>query len=298
MNWSRYIKDYQSYLRIERGLSKNTIENYGFDIERLCLFLETNQIDVSPIKISDETLQQFIYSVAKEVNPRSQARIISGLKSFFNYLVFEDYRNDNPLELIEAPKTGRKLPDTLSLQEIDALIETIDLSSNEGERNRAMLETLYGCGLRVSELISLKISDLFFDEGFIKITGKGNKERFVPIGPLTQKYIDIYKNAVRSNLNIKKGAEDTLFLNRRGNQLTRAMVFTIIKDLAQKMGLKKNISPHTLRHSFATHLLENGADLRSIQLMLGHESITTTEIYVHLDRSFLKEVMHSFHPRK
>lgn len=298
MNWSRYIKDYQSYLRIERGLSKNTIENYGFDIERLCLFLEINQIDVSPIKISDETLQQFIYTVAKEVNPRSQARIISGLKSFFNYLVFEDYRNDNPLELIEAPKTGRKLPDTLSLQEIDALIETIDLSTNEGERNRAMLETLYGCGLRVSELITLKISDLFFDEGFIKITGKGNKERFVPIGPLTQKYIDIYKNAVRSNLNIKKGAEDTLFLNRRGNQLTRAMVFTIIKDLAQKMGLKKSISPHTLRHSFATHLLENGADLRSIQLMLGHESITTTEIYVHLDRSFLKEVMHSFHPRK
>ncbi|WP_433764572.1 site-specific tyrosine recombinase XerD [Flavobacterium ginsenosidimutans] len=298
MNWSRYIKDYQSYLRIERGLSKNTIENYGFDIERLCLFLETNQIDVSPIKISDETLQQFIYSVAKEVNPRSQARIISGLKSFFNYLVFEDYRNDNPLELIEAPKTGRKLPDTLSLQEIDALIETIDLSTNEGERNRAMLETLYGCGLRVSELISLKISDLFFDEGFIKITGKGNKERFVPIGSLTQKYIDIYRHAVRTNLNIKKGAEDTLFLNRRGNQLTRAMVFTIIKDLAQKMGLKKSISPHTLRHSFATHLLENGADLRSIQLMLGHESITTTEIYVHLDRRFLKEVMHSFHPRK
>ncbi|MNX61584.1 Tyrosine recombinase XerD [compost metagenome] len=298
MNWSRYIKDYQSYLRIERGLSKNTIENYGFDIERLCLFLETNQIDVSPIKISDETLQQFIYTVAKEVNPRSQARIISGLKSFFNYLVFEDYRNDNPLELIEAPKTGRKLPDTLSLEEIDRLIETIDLSTNEGERNRAMLETLYGCGLRVSELISLKISDLFFDEGFIKITGKGNKERFVPIGSLTQKYIGIYRGSVRSNLNIKKEAEDTLFLNRRGNQLTRAMVFTIIKDLAQKMGLKKSISPHTLRHSFATHLLENGADLRSIQLMLGHESITTTEIYVHLDRRFLKEVMHSFHPRK
>ncbi|MBZ4037680.1 site-specific tyrosine recombinase XerD [Flavobacterium sp. 17A] len=298
MNWSRYIKDYQSYLRIERGLSKNTIENYGFDIERLCLFLETNQIDVSPIKIADETLQQFIYAVAKEVNPRSQARIISGLKSFFNYLVFEDYRNDNPLELIEAPKTGRKLPDTLSLQEIDALIENIDLSTNEGERNRAMLETLYGCGLRVSELITLKISDLFFDEGFIKITGKGNKERFVPIGSLTQKYIDIYRKEIRAHLNVKKGAEDTLFLNRRGNQLTRAMIFTIIKDLAQKIGLKKSISPHTLRHSFATHLLENGADLRSIQLMLGHESITTTEIYVHLDRSFLKEVMHSFHPRK
>ncbi|MDR7211351.1 site-specific tyrosine recombinase XerD [Flavobacterium piscis] len=298
MKWNTFIKDYQSYLRIERGLSKNTIENYGFDIERLCLFLEINQIDVSPLKITDETIQQFIYSVSKEVNPRSQARIISGLKSFFNYLVFEDYRTDNPLELIESPKTGRKLPDTLSVPEIDALIAAIDLSSNEGERNRAMLETLYGCGLRVSELVTLKISDLFFEEGFIKITGKGNKERFVPIGNLTQKYIEIYQKEVRIHLNIKKGHEDTLFLNRRGNQLTRAMIFTIIKDLAVKIDLNKNISPHTLRHSFATHLLENGADLRSIQLMLGHESITTTEIYVHLDRRFLKEVMHNFHPRK
>ncbi|MEG0849311.1 MULTISPECIES: site-specific tyrosine recombinase XerD [Flavobacterium] len=298
MKWNNYIKDYQSYLRIERGLSKNTIENYSFDIERLCLFLETNQIDVSPLKITDETIQQFIYSVSKEVNPRSQSRIISGLKSFFNYLVFEDYRNDSPLELIESPKTGRKLPDTLSVEEIDALIAAIDLSSNEGERNRAMLETLYGCGLRVSELVSLKISDLFFDEGFVKITGKGNKERFVPIGKVTRKYIEIYQNEIRVHLNIKKGFEDTLFLNRRGNQLTRAMIFTIIKDLAVKIKLSKTISPHTLRHSFATHLLENGADLRSIQLMLGHESITTTEIYVHLDRSFLKEVMHSFHPRK
>lgn len=298
MNWNKYIKDYQSYLRIERGLSKNTIENYGFDIERLCLFLETNLIEVSPLKITDETVQQFIYAVSKEVNPRSQARIISGLKSFFNYLVFEDYRNDNPLELIETPKTGRKLPDTLSVEEIDSLIAAIDLSTNEGERNRAMLETLYGCGLRVSELVSLKISDLFFDEGFIKITGKGNKERFVPVGKLTQKYMQIYQKEIRANLTIKKGFEDTLFLNRRGNQLTRAMIFTIIKDLAVKIGLNKNISPHTLRHSFATHLLENGADLRSIQLMLGHESITTTEIYVHLDRRFLKEVMHSFHPRK
>lgn len=298
MKWNRYIKDYQSYLRIERGLSKNTIENYSFDIERLCLFLESNQIEVSPIKVSDETIQQFIYHVSKEVNPRSQARIISGLKSFFSYLVFEDYRANNPLELIESPKTGRKLPDTLAVDEIDSLIAAIDLSSNEGERNRAMLETLYGCGLRVSELVSLKISDLFFEEGFVKVTGKGNKERFVPIGNLTKKYIQIYQNNIRNSLNIKKGFEDTLFLNRRGNQLTRAMIFTIIKDLAVKIGLHKNISPHTLRHSFATHLLENGADLRSIQLMLGHESITTTEIYVHLDRSFLKEVMHSFHPRK
>jgi integrase/recombinase XerD len=298
MNWKTHIKSYQSYLRIERGLSKNTIDNYSFDIERLCLFLDENAIDVSPIKISDETIQQFIYSVSKEVNPRSQARIISGLKSFFSYLIFEDYRQDNPLELIETPKTGRKLPDTLSIKEIDALISAIDLSLNEGERNRAILETLYGCGLRVSELVSLKISDLFFDEGFIKITGKGNKQRFVPIGNLTQKYIQIYRDSIRNHLNIKKGFEDTLFLNRRGAQLTRAMIFTIIKDLAVQINLNKSISPHTLRHSFATHLLENGADLRSIQLMLGHESITTTEIYVHLDRRFLSEVINSFHPRK
>ena len=285
-------------MRIERGLSNNTIDNYSFDVERLCLFLETNQIQISPVQISEETIQEFIYAISKQLNARSQARIISGLKSFFNYLVFEDYRSDNPLELIETPKTGRKLPDTLSIEEIDTLINAIDLSSNEGERNRAMLETLYGCGLRVSELVSLKISDLFFEEGFVKITGKGNKQRFVPIGNLTQKYILLYKDNVRSHVPIKKGFEDTLFLNRRGGQLTRAMIFTIIKDLATKINLSKTISPHTLRHSFATHLLENGADLRSIQLMLGHESITTTEIYVHLDRKFLTEVLNTYHPRK
>ncbi len=298
MNWNVYIKSYQSYLKIERGLSKNTIDNYTLDIERLCLFLENNSSAVSPINIGEETIQQFIYSVSKEVNPRSQARIISGLKSFFSYLIFEDYRSNNPMELIETPKIGRKLPDTLSVKEIDALISAIDLSSNEGERNRAMLETLYGSGLRVSELVTLKISDLFFKEGFIKITGKGNKQRFVPIANSTQKYINFYKDNVRIHLNIKKGFEDTLFLNRRGAQLSRAMLFTIIKDLAIKTALNKNISPHTLRHSFATHLLENGADLRSIQLMLGHESITTTEIYVHLDRKFLAQVINSFHPRK
>jgi integrase/recombinase XerD len=285
-------------LRIERGLSKNTIENYSFDVERLCLFLDQNQIQVSPIVITEETIQQFIYSVSKQVNARSQARIISGLKSFFNYLVFEDYRADNPLDLIETPKTGRKLPDTLSVDEIDALIHAIDLSTNEGERNRAMLETLYGCGLRVTELVNLKISDLFFEEGFIKITGKGNKQRFVPIGNSTQRYIQMYKESVRIHGPINKKFEDTLFLNRRGSQLTRAMIFTIIKELANKINLNKTISPHTLRHSFATHLLENGADLRSIQLMLGHESITTTEIYVHLDRKFLTEVINTFHPRK
>ena len=298
MNWKSYIKSYQSYLRIERGLSKNTIDNYTFDIERLCLFLDENSISVSPLNINEETIQLFIYSVAKEVNARSQARIISGLKSFFSYMLFEDYRTDNPLELIETPRIGRKLPDTLSIIDIDRLIAAIDLSSNEGERNRAILETLYGCGLRVSELVSLKISDLFFDEGFIKITGKGNKQRFVPIGSFTQNYIEIYKNAIRTHVNIQKGHEDTLFLNRRGRQLTRAMIFTIIKDLAVKIDLNKIISPHTFRHSFATHLLENGADLRSIQLMLGHESITTTEIYVHLDRRHLSEIMNSFHPRK
>ena len=298
MNWTTYIKSYQSYLRIERGMSKNTIDNYSFDIDRLCLFLNDNSISVSPITINEETIQQFIYHIAKQLNARSQARIISGLKSFFSYLIFEDYRQDNPLELIETPRIGRKLPDTLSIIDIDRLIAAIDLSSNEGERNRAMLETLYGCGLRVSELVTLKISDLFFEEGFIKITGKGNKQRFVPIGSYTQKYIEIYKDIVRSHLNIQKGHEDTLFLNRRGRQLTRAMIFTIIKDLAIKIDLNKTISPHTFRHSFATHLLENGADLRSIQLMLGHESITTTEIYVHLDRKHLSEIMNTFHPRK
>lgn len=298
MNWNSYIKSFQSYLKIERGLSKNTVANYTFDLERLSKFLLENNITISPEKISEETIQQFIYAVSKEVNARSQARIISGLKSFFTYLIFEDYRTDNPMELIEAPKIGRKLPDTLSLEDIDHLIAAIDLSKPEGERNRAMLETLYGCGLRVSEIISLKISDLFFEEGFIKITGKGNKQRFVPIAKSTQKFIDIYRNSIRTHLIIAKGHEDTLFLNRRGKQLTRAMVFTIIKELAVKINLSKNISPHTLRHSFATHLLENGADLRSIQIMLGHESITTTEIYVHLDRKHLTQIINKFHPRK
>jgi integrase/recombinase XerD len=298
MNWNSYIKSFQSYLKIERGLSKNTIANYSFDLERLSKFLLENEISISPEKISEETIQQFIYSVSKEVNARSQARIISGLKSFFSYLIFEDYRTDNPMELIEAPRLGRKLPDTLSIDDIDNLIAAIDLSTPEGERNRVILETLYGCGLRVSEITTLKISDLFFDEGFIKITGKGNKQRFVPIANSTQKYIELYRNSIRNHLDISKGFEDTLFLNRRGKQLTRAMIFTIIKTLAIKINLQKNISPHTLRHSFATHLLENGADLRSIQMMLGHESITTTEIYVHLDRKHLTQIINSFHPRK
>lgn len=297
-SWTKFITDYKSYLKIERGLSVNSVENYSLDINRLVRYLDSTGQDISPLKITEETIQDFIYKMAEELNPRSRARLISGLKSFFNYLVFEDYRKDSPMELIEVPKVGRKLPDTLSTEEIDALIGAIDLSSNEGERNRAMLETLYSCGLRVSELVGLKISDLFFDEGFIKITGKGNKQRFVPIGNSTQKYINLYRDSMRNKLEVKKGHEDTLFLNRRGSSLTRAMVFTIIRRLAEAIGLNKTISPHTFRHSFATHLLENGADLRSIQLMMGHESITTTEVYMHLDRKFLNKILNTYHPRK
>ena len=298
MKWQTALRDYQHYLKIERGLSTNSISNYTLDVEKLIRFLVENELDPSPINIAKDTVQQFVYEIAKIVNPRSQARIISGLKSFFNYLVFEDYRKDNPLDLIESPKTGRKLPDTLSIEEINLLIQTIDLSKAEGERNRAMLETLYGCGLRVSELINLRLSDLYFEEDFIKVTGKGDKQRFVPISPINKKYINLYRNEIRVHQNIQKGFEDMLFLNRRGKQLTRAMVFTIIKRLAEAAVLNKNISPHTFRHSFATHLLTNGADLRAIQQMLGHESITTTEIYMHVDRSHLAEVMQKFHPRK
>lgn len=298
MNWKHTLLDYKHYLKLERGLSRNSIENYTLDVEKLMLFLEDNDYKISPVSIEKETIQEFIYSISKKVSARSQSRIISGLRSFFNYLVFEDYRQTNPLDLIESPKIGRKLPDTLSTKEIDELILAIDLSKPEGERNRAIIETLYSCGLRVSELITLKLSDLFFEEGFLKVTGKGNKQRFVPIDLRTIKFINIYKNEIRTHLKIENEFRDTLFLNRRGRQLTRAMIFTIVKQLAEKTGLKKSISPHTFRHSFATHLLENGADLRSIQLMLGHESITTTEIYMHIDRRHLSEVINKYHPRK
>ncbi len=298
MNWNHAIKDYKHYLKIERGLSENSIISYTLDVERLIKYLEDQHIISSPISIDKEVLQQFVFETAKLVNPRSQSRIISGLKSFFSYLVFEEYRESNPMELIESPKIGRKLPDTLSVEEIDQIIAQIDLSTPEGERNRAIIETLYGCGLRVSEVISLKLSSLFFSEGYISVTGKGDKQRFVPIGELTQKYINIYKSEIRNHMNVQSGHEDTLFLNRRGRQLTRAMVFTIIKRLVEKSNINKKVSPHTFRHSFATHLLENGADLRAIQLMLGHESITTTEIYMHVDRTHLQEVIHNFHPRR
>ncbi|MDY2586883.1 site-specific tyrosine recombinase/integron integrase [Winogradskyella aquimaris] len=302
MKWSQAINDYRHYLQIERGLSHNSIENYSYDIKKLITYLEEHDVNVSPEKIDKELIKQFIYNISKTINPSSQGRLISGLRNFFDYLVFENHRTSNPMDLIESPKIGRKLPDTLSVDDIDLLINTIDLSYqyqgvNLGERNRAIIETLYSCGLRVSELIELKISDLFFDEGFIKVTGKGNKQRFVPIGESTKKYIDIWK-AIRNHINVQPKSKDILFLNYKGNKLTRAMIFTIIKNLVTKSGLKKTVSPHTFRHSFATHLLENGADLRAIQMMLGHESITTTEVYMHVDRSHLSDVLNKFHPRK
>lgn len=298
MKWQQALDDYRFYLRLERGLSVNSIQNYSLDVKKLMKFLDVKKIDQSPVSISQKEIQEFIYEASRNLNARSQSRLISGLRSFFDFLIFEDYRKDNPLELIESPKIGRKLPDTLSISEIDKIIAAIDLSKNEGERNRAIIETLYGCGLRVSELIDLKISDLFFEEGFIKVTGKGDKQRFVPISDYTIKYIDIYKNEIRNHMEIAPGFTDTLFLNRRGKKLTRAMIFTIVRRLTEAAGIKKKVSPHTFRHSFATHLLENGADLRAIQQMLGHESIITTEVYVHVERSHLRKVVEKFHPRR
>lgn len=298
MTWQEAITDYQFFLKIERGLSENSISAYSQDIKKLRRFLADHKLEISPLKIEDSILERFVYSSAQQMAPRSQARMISGLRNFFDYLIFEDLRKDNPTDLLESPKIGRKLPDTLSEPEINEIISAIDLSKPEGERNRAMLETLYSCGLRVSEMIELKVSDLFFDEGFIKVIGKGNKQRFVPINDYMIKLIETYKNLIRSRIKTQKGYEDTLFLNRRGKQLSRNMIFMILKDHAQKAGISKTVSPHTFRHSFATHLLENGADLRSIQQMLGHESITTTEIYMHLDKSHLKQVVEKFHPRK
>ena len=298
MKWSPALNDFQHYLKIERGLSQNTVHSYRLDVQKLMRYFKTHSITADPIDIKVELIQQFLYELAKNANARTQSRVISGLRSFFDFLVFENYRKSNPLEQIEAPKIGRKLPDTLAVLEIDKIVAAIDLSKPLGERNRAIIETLYSCGLRVSELTHLKISDLFFEEGFLKVTGKGDKQRFVPIGVNTQKFINLYRQHWRSLIEIAAEHKDTLFLNQRGKQLTRAMIFTIVKKLAEKAGIQKSISPHTFRHSFATHLLENGADLRAIQMMLGHESITTTEIYMHLDKSHLKKVMTKFHPRR
>ncbi|CAM1341087.1 site-specific tyrosine recombinase/integron integrase [Tenacibaculum amylolyticum] len=297
MGWRTKIIDYKSYLQIERNLSKNSIESYISDIYKLVNYLNDFNIGSAPISIQKKDIQQFIYEIAKIVSPRTQARIISGLRSFFDYLIFEGYREDNPLDLIKSPKIGRKLPDTLSKPEIDKLISTIDLSHPQGERNRTILETIYGCGLRVSELINLRISDLFFDEGFIKVSGKGDKSRFVPIHHTTIKYINTYIHEVRNHITPHKEDSDIVFLNRRGKRLTRQMIFIIIKNLCAKANIQKTVGPHTLRHSFATYLLTEGVDLRAIQQLLGHESITTTEIYVHLDNKYLQEVVENFHPR-
>ena len=298
MNWEKSIKEFESYLKLEKSLSKNSIEAYDDDIRKLVQFLELRQDRASPEEITLTQLREFVKWISElGLNPRSQARIASGIKAFYNFLLQEDYMNTSPASLLEAPRIGRKLPSVLAVEEIDALIAAIDLSKPEGQRNKAIIETMYSCGLRVSELTDMKISNLFFDEGFVKITGKGNKERLVPISPRAIKEIEQYKNYYRNHLDIKKGHENILFLNRRGKKLTRVMVFTIIKNLASIAEITKIISPHTLRHSFATHLVEGGADLRAVQEMLGHESITTTEIYTHLDREYLRETILQFHPR-
>ncbi len=298
MNWKIYIQGFKSFLALEKSLSVNSIDAYLHDVEKLVQFLEYKKYNLSPKEIQLTHLQEFLKWINElGMSAHSQARIISGIKGFYKYLLLENILNTDSTTLLEAPKLGRKLPDTLSLEEINNIIDAIDLSTPEGQRNKAMLETIYSCGLRVSELVNLKISHLYFNDGFVKVTGKGDKERLVPIGSVAIKQINIYKEEVRCHINIKKDNEDYLFLNRRGAKLTRVMVFTIIKQLAFKIGLKKHISPHTFRHSFATHLIEGGADLRAVQEMLGHESITTTEIYTHLDRDYLRQAIIQFHPR-
>jgi integrase/recombinase XerD len=295
-NWERYIKQFVHYLKIERSLAENSIFAYQQDVAKLRDFCESYTL--SPEHIQTGHLKQFVAELYDMgLSARSQARIISGWKQFFDFLLMEEVRKDDPSENLELPKIGRKLPEVLTIEEIDSLIAAIDLSSNEGQRNKAIVETLYSCGLRVSELVSLKFEDCFFDEGFIRVIGKGNKERLVPVSPSVIEEVTFYVKNDRENAPIKKGNEAYIFLNRRGAQLTRVMIFTIIKRLADAAGIRKNISPHTFRHSFATHLIEGGANLRAVQDMLGHESITTTEIYTHLDQRFLREAILTYHPR-
>lgn len=298
MSWQQLIQDYKNYLQIERGLTVNSINSYTRDVKKLANFLTENEIIEPPQRITKQTIQNFIYETAKKISSRSQLRLISALRSFFEYLIFEDYRKDNPTDLLESPKIGRKLPDALSEDEVTELIATIDLSHPQGERNKAIIETIYSCGLRVSELINLQLSDLFFDDGYIRILGKGNKYRFVPIHYSTQDLLNFYIQEIRNTIQPIKKDEDVIFLNRRGKRLTRQMIFIILKQLATKANINKNIGPHTLRHSFASHLLKNGADLRAIQQLLGHESITTTEIYVHLETSYLQKIINKHHPRR
>lgn len=298
MSWQKYIKEYLDYLRIERGLAANTIVGYSKDLELFTIWAEELVPSQRPLLIQTSTIQEFLYQRSKTVKATTLNRCLASLRGFFAYLHFSEKRTDNPMDLIDSPKTSRSLPEVLSVEEIDLLLAQIDLSKPQGERNRSMLELLYGCGLRVSELIDLRLSDLFFDEGFIRIEGKGNKQRLVPIAPITIKYMRIYIQEVRAHQKIHPQATDIVYLNNRGKALTRVMVFIIIKDLTEKAGIKKTVSPHTFRHSFATHLLENGADLSAIQQMLGHENITTTEIYTHLDTQYLEEALIQYHPRK
>jgi integrase/recombinase XerD len=296
--WQMLISQFESYLKLERSLSGNSVDAYAHDIKKLEEYLSVSGKEMSASQVSPREISDFLlYLNELGLAPHSQARILSGIKSFYKFLFLEEIIKDDPMALVESPKLGRKLPDFLSYPEVEQLLEAIDLSQPEGHRNRAMLETLYSSGLRVSELISLKITHLHFDAGFIRVIGKGNKERLVPIGASAMKFVEVYRNESRLHLAIRPGFENTLFLNKRGASLSRVMVFLVIKDLAKKIGLKKNISPHTFRHSFATHLIEGGADLRAVQEMLGHESITTTEIYTHLDRDYLKQVITEFHPR-
>jgi len=297
-SWHSYITGYKAYLQLEKSLSPNSIEAYIHDIKKLCQYLEITHTDLLPEKIGHKNLTDFLKWITElGMTARSQARIISGLKGFFKYLLLENLIRKDPTDLLESPKIGRKLPAVLSVEEINSVIGAIDLSTSQGKRNKAIIETIYGCGLRVSELVDLKISNLFFDDGFIKVEGKGNKERLVPIGHTAQSEIGYYLSDIRSRIIIKSGNEDIVFLNSRGVKLTRVTIFTIIKGLAARIGIKKTISPHTLRHSFATHLVEGGADLRAVQEMLGHESITTKEIYTHLDKDFLRSTIIQYHPR-
>jgi integrase/recombinase XerD len=296
MQWKQALVHFEQYLKIERGLSVNSINSYSLDVQALVIFHKEND-SCTPLNCSKEDVQRFLYEETKEAEARSQARRISGLKSFFNFLIFEGYRENSPIDLIESPKLGRKLPTVLSLSEIERLLDCIDLSHAQGHRNRAIIETLYGSGLRVSELVDLKISDLYFDENMMLINGKGDKQRLVPLGAFAKKFIQLYIDDVRILNKISNEDRDTLFLNRNGKKLTRAMIFTIVRQLGQMVGIEKKISPHTFRHSFATHLLENGADLRTIQTLMGHESITTTEVYMHLDTQHLSQVLKDFHPR-
>ncbi len=295
--WDSFKKGFKAWLQLEKSLSDNSVDAYLHDIDKLTAFLELHDLKKSPNDIDLKLLENFVKWIHElGMTATSQARIISGLRSFYKYCLLEQLSEKDPTVLLEAPKIRRKLPDTLSIVEIDAIIDAIDLSAAEGTRNKAIFETMYSCGLRVSELINLKISCLYLDVGFVKVIGKGDKQRLVPIGSEAIKHIGIYKNNVRNQMLIKKGKEDFLFLNRRGSQLSRVMIFLILKELVKKAGIEKNVSPHTFRHSFATHLVEGGADLRAVQEMLGHESITTTEIYTHLDRDFLRSTLQQFHP--